>query len=96
MRKRKVTLKITTTTRQTIRIGDQGLRSHCSRCEREVLTLTRMQAAGALEVSEQTLARLVDNGQIHAIETVIGNERICKESLSSESGSAETNTLTRL
>lgn len=54
-----------------------------------------MQAAGALGVSEQTLARLVDNGQIHAIEIVIGSERICKESLCSQSGPGETKILTR-
>jgi hypothetical protein len=79
--KRKLRMRITKVRQQTITVPETVIRAHSSRCEREVVTLTKMQAASALEVSEQTLASLIDDGQVHAMHAVSGALPVCKDSL---------------
>ena len=43
--------------------------------------LTRAQAAGVLEIDARALNQLVAEGQIHAMLTVTGSLRVCKDSL---------------
>jgi hypothetical protein len=81
MVKRKVRLKITTTSRRIVRLGVLSLRAQCPACGRDVEALTRSQAAGVLELDERALERLVADGRVHAIPMVSGNLRVCKDSL---------------
>lgn len=74
-------MTITTTCQQTVRAPATAIRARCSACKREVETLTTTQAAMALEVSERTLTGLVAEGRVHAIPTVSGSVRVCKDSL---------------
>jgi excisionase family DNA binding protein len=79
MARRIARLKITRS--RTIELRSIALRAQCRVCEREVETLTTAQAAGALGVDQLTLDRLIADGSIHAILTVIGRLRVCKNSL---------------
>lgn len=81
MIKRKVRLKITTASRQTIRTLDSNLSAPCPLCMREVPTLSRAEAAGVLSIGDLALEELITAGPLHVIETVSGNIRICKDSL---------------
>jgi len=74
-------IKITSVRRQRISIPASTLRLLCQTCEREVETLTSLQAAEILEVEDQTLRAFIFAGQVHAVETVSGSLRICKNSL---------------
>lgn len=62
------------------------LRAHCPVCEREVETLTIAQAVEALEISGQMFDGLIAGGLVHAIRTVSGSFRVCKDSLFSPRG----------
>jgi hypothetical protein len=81
MMKRTVRLKITSTSRQTFWLGNLGLRAHCPVCKGEVEMVTEAQAKGILQVDGLALDRLTAAGRVHTIETVIGNLRVCKDSL---------------
>lgn len=81
MIRRKVKLKIISASRQTIRPAGRSLSARCPICEREVEMLTGAQAAVVLEIDCQTLDRLVADGRIHALQTVSGSIRVCKDSL---------------
>lgn len=81
MIKRRVKLKITIASRQTIRISGEILRTHCPDCDHEVEMLTEAQAAGILKVDPLTLDLLLADGQVHIIRTVSRSIRICKDSL---------------
>ena len=74
-------MKITKVQRQSVRVQSLLVRAHCPACEREVETLTRTQTAEVLEVNDHTLTRLIAAGQVHAIRTVSGSFRVCKDSL---------------
>jgi hypothetical protein len=74
-------LKFTTKRLQIIEMSAVRLRLYCPVCEREVEMLTRTQAAGALEVNLESIARLIHEGQLHAAHLVSGAIRICKDSL---------------
>jgi len=54
---------------------------HCLACEREVELLTKAQAAELLDVGAPVLDLFISAGQVHAIKTISGNLRICKDSL---------------
>lgn len=77
-------MKITKVQRQSVRLQPSVVRAHCPVCEREVETLTKTQAVEVLEVNEPTLNRFIAAGQVHAIRTVSGNFRVCKDSLFSK------------
>jgi hypothetical protein len=79
--KRKRTVKITTTRRRRLNLDQTVIRVHCRVCGREVETLTAAQAVEVLEVDAQRLGRLIVEGRVHAIESVSGSLRICKDSL---------------
>jgi hypothetical protein len=81
MMKRKVKLRITTSSRQVIRVFGQSLRARCPICEREVEMLTRAQSAEALEIDGQTFDSLLAAGRLHTIQTVSGSLRVCQDSL---------------
>ncbi len=53
----------------------------CPMCGREVETLAPSQAAAVLEVSQPALSVLLAAGLIHAMPTVSGSLRICRDSL---------------
>jgi hypothetical protein len=81
MIKRKVRLKITTASRQSMRLSGHGLNVRCPECEREVETLSEGEAAGILQVDVAALDQLIASDRVHAIQTVSGNQRVCKDSL---------------
>jgi hypothetical protein len=76
---RKVRLKITTHNRETIKFSGFGAR--CATCKRDVQMITEGEAAGILGIDSRTLGRLMREGQLHGIQTVIGNLGVCKDSL---------------
>jgi excisionase family DNA binding protein len=90
--KRTRRVKITKVERRSVRLptprksshaGAQPilLRADCRACGREVETLTTAHAAEVLDVDVGTLRELIAASRIHAIQTVSGNFRICKDSL---------------
>jgi predicted site-specific integrase-resolvase len=81
MIKRKVRLKITTSSRQTFRSSGQHLGALCTACGREVELVTATQAAGILQVGEHELERFAGAGAIHLVQTVSGRHWVCKNSL---------------
>ena len=87
--KRKVTLTITRIRRQTATAPAHFSRGPCPVCRREVETVSAEQAAAALEVSEAALAALDAAGQVHAVETMSGQLKFCKDSLFARGQSAK-------
>ena len=81
MLKRKIRLKITAASRQTVRLAGRALSVRCPSCEREVEMITEGEAAGILQVDGVALARLVAAGRVHTVQTVSGHPRVCKDSL---------------
>ena len=81
MLKRKIRLKITSASRQTIRLGGQGLPAHCPACGREVRLVTKAEAQGILRVDGPALDVLIAAGLVHLLRTVSGNLHVCKDSL---------------
>ena len=81
MIRRKVKLKITTASRQTIERRALILRLYCPICEHEVEMLTRPQAAEILEIDLQTFDLLMAGGYLHTMQTVSGGIRVCQDSL---------------
>ena len=81
MIKRKVKLKITSASRQTVRLTSRSLNARCPVCRREVEMVSSAEAAAILEVDLGTLYRLVASGCVHRIQTVSGAVRVCKDSL---------------
>lgn len=74
-------ITVTTTKRRILRYQPQALSAFCPGCAREVEMLTSAQAAGVLEVDEQTFERLVSSGWVHTIQTLSGVVWVCKDSL---------------
>lgn len=74
-------LKITTIRRRLVRVRVMALRARCPVCQREVDTLTPLQTAEVLAVSQPALDGLIANGLIHTMRTVSGSLLICKDSL---------------
>jgi len=81
--KRKVRLSVTKVVRQTT-VWSESASAFCAVCYRETETLTVAQSAAFLETDPKTLSELIAFGKIHAIETAIGNLRVCKNSLQAE------------
>ncbi len=80
MRKR-LKMKITTVSEQTIKTPSIVVRAMCPACEREVETLTEQEAARFLEIDEPAMSSLVAAADVHTVQTVSGNLRVCKDSL---------------
>ena len=74
-------ITITTTHRRILRVRPALIYAPCPICCREVETFAQSQAADVLEVSRQALDGLSAAGLIHAIRTVSGSLRICRDSL---------------
>jgi hypothetical protein len=81
--KQKVKVRITAVRRRTMRATGAAalLRAQCVTCGREVESLTRSQAGEILEVGDQELSELIAAGLVHAMQTINGQLRICKDSL---------------
>lgn len=79
--KRKFTATITKVKRQTVLSQATNLRVHCPACERDVETLNRSQASEILGVCGQELEEFIAAGHVHAIKTISGSLRVCKDSL---------------
>ena len=79
-------IKITTTQRRILRARSvcAPVCAPCPWCGREVETLAQLQAADVLEVSQPVLRALIAAGLIHALPTVSGSLRICRDSLFSQ------------
>jgi hypothetical protein len=84
----KVKVRITAVRRRAIRVtaGALLLRAQCAACGREVEALTRRQASEILEVRDQELGALINAGRVHAIQTMGGSIRVCKDSLFRDQG----------
>lgn len=74
-------LIITTTRRRILRLRPLLVCARCPVCGREVETLAQAQAAEVLEINLLRLDALLAEGRIHAIPTVSGSVRICRDSL---------------
>lgn len=74
-------VRITATRRRILRFAPPAIRAFCPGCARNVETLPQMQAAEALEVNASALDDLIAAGLVHAIPTVSGSLRICRDSL---------------
>jgi hypothetical protein len=79
--KQRLRVKVTRIQRQRTSVPALTRLAPCEVCRREVETLTTLQAAEILEVEDQVLNAFIYAGQVHAIETVSGSLRICKDSL---------------
>jgi hypothetical protein len=80
----KLKVRITAVRHRTIRVAAGApllLRAQCMTCGREVEALTRRQAGEILEVRDQELGALINTGRVHAIQTMSGSIRVCKDSL---------------
>jgi hypothetical protein len=84
--KRRVKLTIHSLRRRTLAASDIAQSTHCAACGHEVELLSRTQAAGILEVEEPAVDMLLQSGHLHAIETIIGSRKICKDSLFARTG----------
>lgn len=80
--RQRVKLKITTIRRITFYPG--AGRARCPVCHTEVDTLNQSEAAHALSINKERLARLIATGRIHPIQIVNGATRVCRESLVQE------------
>lgn len=81
MHKRKVRMRITTASRRILRFGGQSVRAYCPACGREVETLTKREVGEVLEIGAEALSEFIAAGRVHAIPTVSGSIRVCKDSL---------------
>jgi hypothetical protein len=73
-------IKITKVRRQRVLIPAVALRVLCQTCEREVETLTTVQAAEILKVAHPVVLGFIFTGQLHVVESV-SRPRICQYSL---------------
>ena len=74
-------LKIITVRRSTWHVQPFLIQAHCPVCAREVELLTQTQAAEVLEIGDQMLGALIAAGRVHAVRTISGSLRVCKDSL---------------
>jgi NMD protein affecting ribosome stability and mRNA decay len=81
-RRRKVT--ITKVRRQTVTVTTTALLVWCPFCNREVETLSEVDATVMLRLAGRMLDSAVTSGRIHLIETGSGSSRVCKDSLFAE------------
>lgn len=81
MMRRRVRLKITAASRETVREAAPRLSGLCAMCRREVCMVTEAEAAGILRVDAAALESLVAAGSVHAVRTVSGSLWVCRDSL---------------
>jgi hypothetical protein len=77
--RRKMT--ITKVHRQTITVTTATTIVRCPFCEREVETLSTVEAGALLVTADRTLDAGVAPGQVHIIHTLNDGPRVCKDSL---------------
>jgi hypothetical protein len=76
-----VKVKITAIRRRLVKVNAASVSARCSICGQDVQTLTKTEAAAVLEIDQRELEHLVTEGSVHAISTISGNLRVCKDSL---------------
>jgi hypothetical protein len=81
MLKRKVRLKITTTSRRAFRLDVRATRASCPTCGREVELVTEVEAVGILRVDGPALGQLIAAGRVHTVQVVSDYLWVCKDSL---------------
>lgn len=74
-------MRITAVRRRTMRVTTEAIRATCPVCGHEVEALTRSQASEILEIEGQELSEFIAAGYVHAIQTISGSIRVCKDSL---------------
>lgn len=74
-------IKVTSTRRRSAQFSLVAVRAYCPACAREVETLSQAMAAEVLEVDSPALDGLLAAGLLHAIHTVSGSLRVCRDSL---------------
>lgn len=73
-------LTITRISRQTTR-QLMTFNAFCPDCGKITEMMTASESAAFLEIEDQSLDELMASGKIHALATISGNFRICKDSL---------------
>ena len=79
--RRRVRLKLTRTSEQTIILPHSLPRALCPVCKREVEVLTVEQSTMVLNTEQSALNDLIANRIVHLVQTEIGNKVVCKDSL---------------
>ena len=79
--RRTVRLKLTRTSEQTIILPHSLPRALCPVCKREVEVLTVEQSTMVLNTEQSALNDLIANRIVHLVQTAIGNQVVCKDSL---------------
>ncbi len=79
-------LKIIVTQTRRLRVPASGLRAFCPQCAREVETYSVAEAAEVLETDTHTLHQFISGDGIHALPTVSGSWRVCRNSLFPQPG----------
>lgn len=84
-------IRVTVTKIRRLSFAPQSQPPHgpCLTCAREVELLSMRQAAETLEVGLTALGALISEGHVHAVETVSGSVRVCKDSLFARNSSAK-------
>jgi hypothetical protein len=77
----KVTVRVTSIRQRIIQSREPVQWLRCRLCQREVEMVTDAEAARVLAIDQQGLAGLIDDGSVHALQSVNGTTWICKESL---------------
>jgi hypothetical protein len=81
--KRKLRMRITRVSQQTIRVSETVLRARCPQCNSEVVMLQRVHSAEAPDGCEdkERFASRIDAYQLEPIQSVTGSQEMSKEPL---------------
>ena len=79
-------LKIIATQMRRLRVTAPSIRAFCPHCAREVETYSEAQAAEVLATDTHTLHQFINGNRVHALPTVSGSLRVCRDSLFPASG----------
>lgn len=79
--KRKLKLTVTKIYRQTAAERVINLRAFCPICKFETEMISLADSAVFLEIEDRMIEGLIALGKVHAVKTMSGNLRVCKNSL---------------
>jgi hypothetical protein len=79
--RRRVRLKLTRTSEQTIVLPHSLPHALCPVCKTEVEVLTVEQSTMVLNTEQSALSDLIANRIVHLVQTETGNKVVCKDSL---------------
>ena len=80
--KRTSRVTFTKVRRQTVTVTRTVVMAHCLTCQRDVETISAVDAAAFLKIAGRILETAIASGQLHLIPIPNGSSRVCKESLS--------------